>query len=468
MRKPESHYLDIGQLRVGVYVHLDLGWMDHPFTFSSFLIRDEDQIATLRRLGLQRIRYDPLRSEASPLPPAAAARGGGGLSPNLGALQEQDLPAVPASAAAQEPAGGTGEAQLPAAEAETGPEAMSAAEPATQPAEAAWSIQRLAQLQYAVDACEKAFVEAAREVRRIERGVHSQPDVAVQAADVLVGGIIDSVLSQGDIVIHALNGKRSGDEQYQHPLNVAVLALMLAKTLDMSAQDARLLGVAALFHDSGKDEVPKKILMQTEPLTRAEQSFLQRHCEFGAALARRIGLPERGAEIILQHHELMDGSGYPRRLRGEQIDPLARLLALVNVYDNLCNPPSVQHARTPYEALAYMFAHQRSKYDSMLLNLLIKSLGVYPPGSIVLLSDGSYGIVVCVNPSKPLRPYVMIHDNRPGDVAPSIVDLSEAPTLSIVECLRRSQLPEKVLERLNPRKRICYFLDRDRMARGQA
>lgn len=453
MSKPEPHYIDISQLKVGLYVHLDLGWMDHPFTFSSFRIKDEAQIATIRQLGLKKLRYDPLRSDGAPLPaaPAVARTPASAVGPAVS--PGQDTEAAAALAQEQEPPPTQLQEVPPTQEQESPPGA-----------EAVKRVERLVQLQRAVDECEKKFISAAKTVRQVERILRSQPSDAVGGAQAMVDDIVDSVLSQSDIVIHALNGKRTSDDQYLHPLNVSVLALMLAKTLDMSAEDARQLGLAALFHDAGKDQVPNKILMQTDPLNRAELAFLQQHCEFGARLARDSGMAERVADIIYQHHECADGSGYPQHLQRDGIDPLARLLAVVNVYDNLCNPPNHAEARTPYEALAYMFAQQRSKFDATLLNLLIKSLGVYPPGSLVLLSDGSYGIVVSVNPSKPLRPYVMTYDNGPDTEAPLILDLSERLTLSISECLRRSQLPDKVLQRLNPRKRICYFLDKDHMA----
>lgn len=451
MSKTEPHYIDISQLKVGLYVHLDLGWMDHPFTFSSFRIKDEAQIATIRQLGLKKLRYDPLRSDGAPLPAATAVAGMPTAAAEQAVSPAQDMEA--ATVLAQ---------PLPDAQAQGVPPTQEQESP--QGAEAFKRVERLAQLQRAVDECEKKFISAAKTVRHVERILRSQPGDAVGGAQALIDDIVNSVLSQSDIVIHALNGKRTSDDHYLHPLNVAVLALMLAKTLDMSAEDARQLGLAALFHDAGKDQVPNKILMKTDPLNRAELAFLQQHCEFGARLARDSGMAERVADIIYQHHECADGSGYPQHLQRDGIDPLARLLAVVNVYDNLCNPPNHAEARTPYEALAYMFAHQRSKFDATLLNLLIKSLGVYPPGSLVLLSDGSYGIVVSVNPSKPLRPYVMTYDNGPDTEAPLILDLSERLTLSISECLRRSQLPDKVLQRLNPRKRICYFLDKDHMA----
>ena len=247
-----------------------------------------------------------------------------------------------------------------------------------------------------------------------------------------------------------------------HALNVSVLALVLAKSLNMTAEEARHLGMAAIFHDIGKEEVPDRILMKTEPLNKVEQAYYEQHAEIGAKLAREAGLPERIATIILQHHEHIDGSGYPQHLKQAQIDPLARLMSIVNTYDNLCNPHNAPQGMTPYEALSHLFATQRNKFDSAMLKLLIKCLGVYPPGSIVFLSTGVHGIVMSVNPSKPLRPFVMLHVPEVPREEPVVLDLSDEPGINITKCLRASQLPKNVYEYLSPRKRISYYFDKDK------
>ena len=153
----------------------------------------------------------------------------------------------------------------------------------------------------------------------------------------------------------------------------------------------------------------------------------------------------------------MDGSGYPNGLKGEEIDPLARVLGLVNAYDRLCNPASHQEAMTPYGALSYLFASERKKYDGTILNLMIKSLGVYPPGSVVQLSDGVYGIVILVNPQKLLRPYIMLHDKRAERHTPSMLDLGAEVDTSISKCVRVDQLPPEVAEYLQCRKKLSYY-----------
>jgi hypothetical protein len=185
------------------------------------------------------------------------------------------------------------------------------------------------------------------------------------------------------------------------------------------------------------------------------------HCEYGVRLGKQIGLPEPVLRIILQHHELADGSGFPNKLKGDQIDPLARIVSLVNYYDNLCNPADLAKAMTPHEALSLMFAQRRAKFDTRALQVMIRCLGVYPPGTVVKLSNDAIALVSSVNPAKPLRPWVTVYDaSIPKDEA-IMLDLEEEPDINIAKALRPIQLPPEVYEYLSPRKRVTYYFDAD-------
>ncbi|MCB4810437.1 HD-GYP domain-containing protein [Methylovorus menthalis] len=428
MNPQQNHFIDVNQLRVGLYVHLDLGWMDHPFTFSNFKLKDEEQIATIKKVGLKRLRYDPHRSDCDPLPLPEPIR-----SPR-GPLVEPPVEPI----------------------AETAHHDRHQPDPA----------QRLQQLQHALDESEKKFLAAANVAKQVTRNILTQTQTSMQQANTLIEGMVDSVLGESDVAIYAMSGNRSGDEHFNHPLNVTTLALMLSKSMDMTEEQARILGLAALFHDIGKIEIPNRLLMKTEPLTKAEQSFMEQHSEIGARIAKQCGMSAEVVELILHHHECADGTGYPKRLKQNDTSLLARLLAIVNVYDNLCNPALTVKALTPYEALAYMFAHQRSKFDESLLKRLIKCLGVYPPGSVVQLSTGLHGIVVSVNMDKPLRPFVMVHDPASQTEESQLIDLRDDPSLNISLCLKPSQLPDDAMEFLKPRKRLSYFISKDNQIAG--
>jgi len=427
-----NHFIHVDQLRTGLFVHLDLGWMDHPFTTSNFKLKTEEQIAKIKKIGLKKLRYDPSRSDCEPLPTST------------------DIAAKP-----------TLDTALPVEEPPKEDDSASA-----ESAQQQLRLNRLLQLHKTLDESEKRFVSAGNIARQSMKNIISEPKQSLEHAEQLVNELVDSALGESEIAILAVNGNRSNDSNYVHSLNVTVLALMMARSLDMSEADARMLGMAALFHDIGKVEISDKVLLKKEPLTKSEQAHYELHAEIGERIAKQAGMQERIASIILQHHECADGSGYPKRLQAKQTDPLARLVELINGYDNLCNPSNILAAKTPYEALAHMFAHQRSKYDDTLLKHLIKSLGIYPPGSIVQLSNGLYGVVVAVNPTRPLRPVVMMHDTQAEKNPPPIINLQEEPNISISICLRPNQLPDDALQYLNPRKRISYFIDTSLASEG--
>lgn len=413
-----QYFIDVSQLQVGIYVHLDLGWMDHPFTLSNFKIKDEEQILIIKKIGLKKLRFDPKRSDCQPLP----------IKINITAVevtQKVDDP-IP------EPTSDVDHTK-----------------------------QRLKELHQAINICERKFINTSNITRQVTHNILTNPKASIEQADLIICDLVDTALMEGDIAVHALSGNCSSDANYTHPLNVTVLALIIAKSIGISKEDARLLGLAALFHDIGKAEISDKILLKKDPLTKSEQSHFEQHSEIGARMAQEVGLPVRIGKIIMQHHEHDDGSGYPKHLKGERTDELAKIIALVNAYDSLCNPNNTALAKTPYEALAHMYASQRAKFDESLLKRLIKSLGIYPPGSIVRLSTGSYATVISVNPNKPLRPFVMLHDPLTSRREPQIIDLREEPSININTCLRPSQLPAEVLAYLNPRKRVSYFIDVD-------
>jgi putative nucleotidyltransferase with HDIG domain len=256
-----------------------------------------------------------------------------------------------------------------------------------------------------------------------------------------------------------MNDKGAGEENYYHSLNVAVLAMLLGKELALPQDDIKLLGVGCLFHDIGKVEIPDWLVQKPGHLTSAEKHLLQQHCHYGEAIAHKIGLPPRAIEIIMQHHECIDGSGYPKQLKGDQIAPLAGIVAIVNTYENHCNRPNPADSLSPYEALSTMFARQRSQFDPGPLSVFIRCMGVYPPGTIVRLSNDVLGMVVSVNSGKPLRPSVLIYDPSVPKEEALIVDLLDEPELSVAASLKPAQLPREVHDYLSPRKRMMYFFD---------
>lgn len=409
----------VEQLCVGLYVHLDVPWLEHSFALNSFKIKNQQEVNAIRQLGLKTVRVSPAKSDNRP------------------------LPAKPKTADTPEP--------VPVVE--HTPEELALIQ------EKRARIDRLVKERNAIAQCEKQLLKAATTLKNITKNLFSRPQESVHEAEQLVQQMLDSLLVDKDIAIHLMNDKIVGEETYYHSLNVAVLTMMLAKELAFQPEDMKILGMGCMFHDIGKVEIPDRIVNNSASLTKAEQNLLQMHSHYGQKIAEKIGLSKGVTDIIFQHHEYMDGSGYPQQLKAEQISTLARIVAITNTYDNLCNRPNPADSLSPFEAMSYMFAHMRKQFDAPALNLFIRCMGVYPPGTIVKLSDGTIGMVVAVNSGKPLRPSVLIYDPSVPKNEAIILDLIHEPVLDITSSLKPGQLSPEVYDYLSPRKRMTYFYD---------
>jgi putative nucleotidyltransferase with HDIG domain len=410
------------QLRVGMYVHLDLKWFDHPFAFSHFKITSEDQIKTIRSLGLKTVRFNPELSEAK-------------LQTVLSPLDIAPDPVVVT---------------------EVVPDAPESS-PAMQ-AKRALMAQMKARRETA-ERIERAFVDTAQTVRDIEKNIYSRPAETLQQANKLVHQIADSILSAPELAIQVMGDKLGGEELFFHSLNVTMLSMMMARDLGLPVDVVGVLGVGALLHDIGRKEVPDKILMKTEPLTPAERNFYEMHPTYGVEIAKRMHLSAMAVAIIGEHHELFDGTGFPNKLKGEAIHLLSRIVVISNYYDELCNPVSIANALTPHEALSLMFAKLRGKFDPKLLSAFIRCLGVYPPGTIVQLSNGLIGMVSTVNTARPMKPILVIYDAEVPKEEAMLLDMETQSDLNIGKAIRPAQVPREVYNYLSPRKRVSYYFD---------
>ena len=408
--------IDVHDLQIGMFIHLDLGWMSHPFPLSSFKLTTGEQIATIRSLGLTQVRWSPERSERPP------AGGDTAVVEALGAAGE--------SATAESPE---------AAERRERREAQAA--------------QRAA-----LQLCERQYAEATRALRQTSDMVTAQPQAARGQAEALSQSLVSKMLGQRELCIRLLS-EGAGDRASSHGLNVAIIAMLMGKTFGLADSEMLDLGVGAMLHDIGKIELPDRVRHVDDAFSSSELRLYQEHVAHGVAHAQRMGLSAGATLVIAQHHEQADGSGFPKRLNLDRMTASARIVALVNRYDNLCNPLQPSRAMTPHEALSLMFAQGKNKFDATMLNAFIRMMGVYPPGSVVQLTDERYALVSAVNSSRPLKPRVLVHDvHVPRDEA-LLLDLEEATDIGIRRSLKPQQLPAAAAEYLAPRQRIAYFFE---------
>ena len=404
-------------LRIGMFVHLNVGWMSHPFPLSSFKLTTNEQIETIRSLGLSRLTWSPERSDIeAPVVESAAA----GVVDSQPSPQEQEAPKV-----------------LDARQ-----------------------LARLAlnaQMETAAR-CERQFTEACRDLRRTNDKVLTDPAQANADAQLLAKALLDKMLVEGEPCLRVL-GEMASDRHAAHSLNVAVVSLMLGRQLAVPANVLMELGVGALMHDVGKIALPDRVRLARDDFNAGEAALYRDHVAQGLILGRRMGLSADAQLVIAQHHELADGSGFPSALMLPRMSLPARIVALVNRYDNLCNAASPAQSITPHEALSRLFAQCRSKFDETLLSGFIKMMGIYPPGSVVQLSDDRFAMVMTVNAAHPLKPRVLVYDPAVALEEAIHLDLEKTPQLGIRRSLKPVQLPARAVDYLKPRQRISYFFD---------
>jgi putative nucleotidyltransferase with HDIG domain len=418
MKKDDFDFVALPDLRIGLFVDLDLGWMAHPFASSRFKISSNKQIEILKGLGVPRIRYVP--SQSDPL----------------------DAPVV-----AAQPSDSTASAN-------------------TQPGDAAHTAQvlRLQRLalraaqQNSLAACERRFTESAQIYRKALDLVHTKPLDAAQQCRAQVQALVTDMLQQGESAIRLLT-EVAGDKAAMHPVNVTVISLLLGRAMGLQGLELEELGVAAFLHDIGKGELPERVRRPDDSFSSADMKVYQEHVALGGHLGKQMKLSPGVLQAIAQHHELADGSGFPLHLKLDAIGAGARILALVNRYDGLCNPNRASAAMTPHEALAMIFAQQKTRFDGVALSSFVRMMGVYPPGSVVQLNDERHALVVSVNSGRPLKPRLIVHEPGVPRHEALVLDLEHAPNASIRRSLKPSSLPTAVFDYLQPRPRMCYFFE---------
>ncbi len=418
-----TEYVDVSELRAGMYVHLDLSWMSHPFPSGSFKIGNPRQIDTIRSLGMQRVRWDPDKSDPAPAPSTA---------PNAGSDETvAEAPQLAAQAQSQ----------------------------VIQQRELAARRRALAAERRRVIAhCEDEFTKAARVSLSVVRAFSQRPDAARHECEALIGSMVGQLTQGGESMVHLLS-EGAGERVAQHPVNVTVLSLLLGRAMGLSGEMLRDLGIAALTHDIGKELLPERVRWAEGSASSTEEKAYRSHVGLGVETARRMGLGAQVLSAIAQHHEHADGTGYPEGLRGEAVGRLGTILALVNRYDNLCNPVNPAASLTPHESLAMVFSLYKLRFEATALNAFVRLMGVYPPGSLVQLADDRYGMVMTVNTTRPLRPQVLLYDTAvPRDEA-QLVDMETMPQMGIKRSLKPAQLPDAVATYLSPRKRTSYYFE---------
>lgn len=344
--------------QIGMFVHAFEGrWIDHPFWRSRFLIETAEQVARIRASGVDTLVIDRSKSRVTPEAATGAV-----------AIERRSGPARPV--AVERRMGWAG-----------------AASPRMR---------------------EPPPVSYAQEKRRAERLIGKSKQAvmdmfatarlgrAVEAKKLapLARSIGQSIERHSRALLGLVRLKAKDEYTYLHSVAVCALMINFARHLKLEEEEVQALGVAGLLHDVGKVAITDAVLLKPGKLDPRERAMVEGHPRAGyMLLSQSPDIPAAALEVALHHHEKVDGTGYPDRLSGEALSLHARMGAICDVYDAVTSDRPYKAAWTPCEALAAMRSWP-GHFDPELLDRFADSLGLWPPGTLVRVSDGHLGIVL--------------------------------------------------------------------------
>lgn len=228
----------------------------------------------------------------------------------------------------------------------------------------------------------------------------------------------------------------SDDYTFQHSLNVTIYSLALGTKLKMSEKELADLGIGAMLHDIGKIFIDKDILQKADRLTDEEFKVMKSHTQLGFNFIRKMtDLPAVIAHCAYQHHERLDGSGYPRGIGGNEIHKYAKIIGIADVFDAITSNRVYREAMLPHIGLEILYAGAVNIFDRDMVEAFKSSIVAYPNGLTVELNDHRTGIVVKQNKHICDRPIIKIINNGAEQVkTPYEIDLSKENNLTIIAC----------------------------------
>lgn len=402
----------IEQLIPGMYVvEMDVPWYRTPFLFHKRMINDLQTIELMKQHGIRIVTIDT--SKGVDLPSATTQPSGNAP------------PTVPNAAPPQEP------------RAEQTTEHPNDGRPAG---------VIYAQAQEAVECI---FDD-------LERGIPPSPT----AARAVVSNVLEHVITdRGAIATQvAIQKIKQFDRSLTaHALDTCIVALIVAVESGLEHAQLELVGMGALLHDAGYVRLPRNLVRKRDDCTGQDKTLLEQHCKLGVTLlSAPPGMPEDVLRIVREHHERHDGTGFPAGLGNDTISPLAQIVGIVDFYDAMVSRRGTRPAMIPHDAVRQLFlAGERGQFARTLVEIMIRSIGVYPVGSLLKLNTGEQAIVVGVNPQQRLKPLIKITTDPQGGsyATPIEIDLAAPSSDHTVRTVLR------VLDPIRERVNVGIHLD---------
>lgn len=393
-------------VRLGMFLHkLEGPWLSHPFWKTKFLLEDPAQLADLKASAIEWVQIDVTKGgdvDARPAPPTLAAPAFDGTQ----ALERRRADVLVRARQTQ---------PVRPAPRPSGPPSFDPLSTTPRPL--------AAEMPAAAGLARKSTIAV--------RGLFEQARLGRAVKLVALEPMIDEISSSIQRHPHAFTGllrlMKTNDYLYMHSLSVCALMISLATELKLSPDQRREAGLAGLLMDVGMGHVPQEIYDKDDELTPAESQIVHSHTRLAHDFMSIGGeLTPAVLDVCLHHHERWDGSGYPDRLSGEEISLFSRMAAVCDTYDAMTSFRPHKAGEDPSVALLRM-EEGREKFDPWIFDAFVRSVGIYPAGSLVRLGSDRLAIVVDQNAGDPLLPRVRAFWSigKAALIRPEEVDLSD-------------------------------------------
>lgn len=371
--------IPVEQVRLGMHLQAFCGaWLDHPFWRTRFVLDDPADITLIRESAVREVWIDTAKGldvEAALATPVETVDSAAAIPP---------------------------EAPQPQPKTALADELKRASKIVTMGKEAVVSMFQEARMGKAIEA---------------------------EAAAPLVEEISNSVLRNPGALISLARLKTADDYTFMHSVAVCALMIALARQLGLDEQQVREAGMAGLLHDLGKAMIPLEILNKPGKLSDAEFALVRTHPEEGhKLLLGSSGVSDASRDVCLHHHEKIDGSGYPKRLNGDTLSLFAKMGAICDVYDAVTSNRPYKPGWCPAESLKRM-SEWTGHFDPAVFQAFVKSLGIYPVGTLVRLASGKLGVVLEQGEQSLLKPKVKVFFSTKSQayIKPEVIDIARSP-----------------------------------------
>jgi putative nucleotidyltransferase with HDIG domain len=383
-----------------MYVHkLDISWLDHPFLRNHFKIKNKSDVSKIRKSGVESIYIDTEKG-----------------------------------------------VDIHTAEAEKKPVATVLTDSERQPEESPVSNNHTTSVAEEMHKARLVREEAVRVISGIMRDARLGKQVDTERVSPVVEQILGSIFRNQDAFLGLTRIRDRDEYTFEHSISVSALMIAFAKRLGFDEATVREVGVGGLLHDIGKLQVPELILNKPGRLTDQEFGVMRQHVRLGHRLIEECDeIPRRARQIIMQHHERLNGTGYPGGLSGEEISLYGKMAAIVDVYDAITSDRVYHKGKLPSMVLRQLVDWSREGvFDSELVQRFVQCVGIYPVGTLVELESQRLAVVIASSQNSLLSPLVKVIFNLCTErfQSPEYLDLAN-PGLGTGDRIIKSVASEK-------------------------